>query len=90
MPESVDGRRKKLLFRSSRRGMREIDILLGGFAHRHLEGLDDRQLVRFETLLDQSDLDLFNWITGREPVPADLDHDVMELIIEFKKELHSS
>lgn len=89
MPESADGRRKKLLFRSCRRGMREIDILLGGFAKRHLDGLDDRQLARFETLLDHSDLDLFNWITGREQVPADLDHDVMKLIIEFKKDLYA-
>lgn len=86
MPESTDIRRKRLLFRSNHRGMREIDVLVGGFARRHLDDLDDQQVIRFEALLEESDHDLFNWITGKKALPEGLDHDLIKLIIKFKNE----
>ena len=81
----MDPRRKRILFRSRHRGMQEMDLVFGRFAERHLEGLNDKQLDRLEALLDENDLDLFNWITGRERVPEALDHDVMDLILSCKK-----
>jgi antitoxin CptB len=82
----MDSRRKRLLYVSRHRGMRETDILLGRFAERHLPLLSDAQLDRFEALLDEGDNDLFNWITGREPPPPAHDHDVMRLLQDFKNE----
>lgn len=79
----MDDRRKRLLYRSRHRGMQETDLLLGGFAERHLADLNDGQLARFATLLDESDNDLFNWITGKEPPPPAFDHDVMALLKRF-------
>jgi antitoxin CptB len=86
MTESLDPRRKRLLFRSRHRGTKETDLMLGGFAERHLAALDDRQLDRFEALLDLPDGDLFDWITGRVPPPPAHDHDVMALLISFAKQ----
>lgn len=80
----MDSRRKRLLFRSRHRGMQETDILLGGFARRHLSELTDGQLDQFETLLEESDNDLFDWITGRTAVPPALDNGVMKLLRKFK------
>ncbi|MGB8275361.1 MAG: succinate dehydrogenase assembly factor 2 [Alphaproteobacteria bacterium] len=76
-------RRKRLRFRSWHRGTREMDILLGRFADARLESLSPPQLDRFETLLHNSDPDLFGWITGASPVPEADDHDVMRLLREF-------
>ena len=81
-PESpeVDALRRRLRFRSWHRGTREADLLLGSFADRHLGKFTPDQLRRYEQLLGNSDPDLYNWMTGRETVPSDLDHDVMSLL----------
>ena len=38
MTHLPDPRRKRLLFRSWHRGMREADLILGSFAEQHLAG----------------------------------------------------
>ena len=63
--------------------MQETDILLGGFARGRIGDLSDEQLDRFEVILDQIDNDLYDWISGRSPVPPELDDDVMKLIKDF-------
>jgi antitoxin CptB len=78
-----DTRLKRLLFRSHYMGSNENDILFGGFAERSLAMLSPEQLDRFERLLAENDTDLFNWITGKEPVPAQFDHDVMAMLRHF-------
>ena len=85
--DDLDARRKKMLFRSSHRGMQETDILLGAFARRHLESLSEAQLQRFETLLEETDNDLFDWITGKKEAPAAFEHDVMKLLQDFRNSL---
>jgi antitoxin CptB len=78
-----DTRLKRLLFRARHMGSNENDILFGGFAERHLATLAPEQLDRFETLLAENDSDLFNWVTDKEPVPAQFDHDVMAMLKTF-------
>ncbi|NNG02770.1 MAG: succinate dehydrogenase assembly factor 2 [Inquilinus sp.] len=81
-PERLDlaARRRRLRFRCWHRGTREADLLLGSFADRHVERMDEAQLDRLERLLGSSDPDLYNWMTDREPVPPHLDTDVMRLL----------
>ncbi|MCW8953211.1 MAG: succinate dehydrogenase assembly factor 2, partial [Rhodospirillales bacterium] len=79
----IDARRKKILMRSRRCGMHENDILVGKFAEAHIGTLDDRQLGLLETLLEQPDIDLFNWISGRAEVPEKFDCDVLLMIKKF-------
>jgi antitoxin CptB len=54
----------KLLWRC-RRGSKELDLLLESFLHRHYPTLTDEDKQAFESLLDESDADLLNWIAGR-------------------------
>ena len=82
--DSSETRRKRLRFQSWHRGTREMDLLLGVFADRHLATFSDRQLKLYERLLERSDTDLYEWMTGRSVVPAELDHDVMKLLHNFK------
>ena len=78
-------KRKRLIFRSWHRGTREIDLLLGSFADAHLTYFDERQLAVYDRFLNNSDPDIFNWITGQEPVPPAEDNDVVALLLRFFK-----
>ena len=84
MHETVTIRRKRLLYQSRYRGRLEGDLLLGGFADRHLASLSAAQLDRYEALLQESDQDLFVWISGQHPVPERHDHDVFRLLQDFR------
>jgi antitoxin CptB len=66
----MDDRRKRARFRAWRRGLREIDLILGGFADSEIERLDPEALCAFEALLDLPDQDVYDWIIGRAPAPA--------------------
>jgi len=83
----IDARRKRLHFRCHHCGMHENDILFGRLADDHLAGMSDEQLDRLETLMEENDVDLFNWITGQSPVPSAFDHDVMKLLQNINKDL---
>jgi antitoxin CptB len=82
--ETVENRRKRLRFRSWHRGTKEMDLLMGSFADAHLGGFGDRQLDRFEALLDVPEPVVYDWILGRSRPPADYDHDVMKLLLAFR------
>jgi antitoxin CptB len=84
MTDTPDTRLKKLLFRSQHRGTRESDLLLGGFAASHLAAMTPAQLDRYEALLEENDADLLAWITGRSVPPSAHDHDVLNLLINFR------
>ncbi|MGB0682277.1 MAG: succinate dehydrogenase assembly factor 2 [Magnetovibrionaceae bacterium] len=81
----MDDRRKRLIYRSNHRGMKEMDILVGHFAAARADELSDEQLDRLEVLLDEGDQDLMNWILRKEPTPDHLETDVMRLIREYNK-----
>jgi antitoxin CptB len=75
MPEStlssanLDPRRRRILMRAWRRGMREMDYIMGGFADAHLPTLDESELDQFEALLGPPDRDVLMWLTGEAPTP---------------------
>jgi len=79
----MDARRKKLLYQSQHCGMKENDILLGRFAGQNLSTMSDEDLPLFEAIMNESDLDLYNWITGREPLPERMKQSVMSAIIDY-------
>lgn len=51
-----------------------MDLILGRFADAHLESLSEADLSRFEALLEEADHDLYQWIIGTAPAPAEFDH----------------
>ena len=83
MGENLDIRRKRLRFRSRRRGTKELDLLLGSFADARLDTLDAAQLDRFEALLEAPEPLIYAWITGQGTPPPEADHDVMRLLQDF-------
>lgn len=83
----MDDRRKKLKFRAWRRGFREIDLILGGFAEARLVDLDEAGLDAFEALLDAPDQDVYEWITEASAPPRAHDTPTLALIRAFKNEM---
>ncbi len=72
-------RRKRLLIRGKRRGILEMDSIIGRFAEENIAILDDDLLYDFEALLDQADQDAFAWISGTMPVPKKFEAIVREI-----------
>jgi antitoxin CptB len=85
-----DLRLKKLRYRAEHRGFREADIIIGGFAEKHLHALSPAQLDEFERLIDQPDQDLYAWIIGRQPTPPEFEGEVMDLIRAFRFTAHTT
>ena len=70
MDETGEHRIKRLRMRAWRRGIREMDLILGGHADRHLAAMDDDALDLFEAVLGEADHDLYAWVSGRDAPPA--------------------
>jgi antitoxin CptB len=68
--EGLSPRRRRLLFRSWHRGIREMDLLMGRFADSCIAELADSELDEYEKLLEVPDQDLYLWITGEGAAPA--------------------
>lgn len=71
MVETEENRLKRLGMRSWRRGMREMDLILGPFADARLAGLDAAALAAYERMLAENDQDLYLWVTGAASQPAE-------------------
>ncbi len=69
----LDERRRRILFRARRRGLREMDLALGAFADAHLPTLTDAELAEVEAWLDLPDPDILSWLTGEAAIPQDFD-----------------
>ncbi|MBP7066033.1 succinate dehydrogenase assembly factor 2 [Ferrovibrio sp.] len=85
MSEPIEIRRKRLIHRSLYTGMKETDLLLGGFAQAYLPGFDAAMLDQYEKLLDTNeDPQIYAWAIGRDPVPLAHDTPVMKLLQAYK------
>lgn len=75
---------KKILYKSSNRGWKENDILLGEFTKENAHLMNEDQLKKLDQLLDQSDVDLFSWITKKTSVPKNIDNEVMTMLQKYQ------
>lgn len=82
--ETLAARRKRLRFRSWHRGTREMDLILGRFADAHVDAMSPDQLDRYAALLENSDPDIYDWLTDRAEPPPAADSDVLRLLRRFK------
>jgi antitoxin CptB len=64
-----DARLKRLRFRSCHRGVREADMLIGGYFDRWHEAWGEAEMGWFEALLDEQDADILAWAMGSAAVP---------------------
>ncbi len=87
MMDDLDKQRKRLHFRSVRRGTKESDLVIGGFAEANLSHMDARQLDQFETLLERNDPEVLSWIVGLADPPTEFDNEVLDALRHFKNQM---
>jgi antitoxin CptB len=75
---ALDARRRRILFRAWRRGVREMDLVMGRFADAHLPTMSEAELAEFERLLELPDPRLLAWVVGAESPPREFDTPLFE------------
>ena len=71
----MDLEQKRLLWQC-RRGIKEVEVLLVPYFEKHYNRLDEAGKKRFQMLLDQSDVELFEWFTRRS-IPENNDLEII-------------
>ena len=82
--EDLDLLRKRLLYQSQHRGTREMDFILGGFAQKHLDSMNYKDLKKFEALLAFPDQEIYGWVFKKTPVST---HTFRGLMIRIQNSL---
>ena len=80
----MDARRKQLLYRANHRGIKEMDILLGGYASANLADMSDADVDAFEAISVHMDRDLLTWFTGEVETPAEIAGEMFDKILTFQ------
>jgi antitoxin CptB len=86
--EGLDARRKRILFRAWRRGVRETDLIVGRFADVYIDRFDEGALDDFERLIEVPNAELYSWVSGEADVPADHDTAVLRDLKTFHNKTH--
>jgi antitoxin CptB len=81
--EGLDVRRRKLLFRSWHRGMREVDLIMGRFADEAIAALTEAELNDLERLMEVPDRELLAWVTREADVPSPYDTALFRRLRDF-------
>jgi len=75
--------RKRLLYRSKQRGWLEVDILLGTFASLNVDKMNDEEMRQYEDILNQETVDIFNFITGKDEIPEEINTPMMKTLQDW-------
>ncbi len=70
--EDLENKRRRLIFRSAHRGIKEMDLIMGSFATAHVPNFSTAELAEYDQLLCNNDPDLYNWVTKKEQAPDDI------------------
>lgn len=82
--ESLETRRKRLLWRATHRGIKEMDLLVGNFARQHVSTMARDELDEFERIIGLHDQDMLRWATGLEPVPPEHNSPMLAAILGLR------
>ncbi len=82
MPDmpTFDQRLARAKFRAWHRGTREADYMIGGFHDRYQSRWGEAELVWFEALLDEDDVDVMAWALGSAAPPQHLAGDLLTIM----------
>jgi len=81
--DGLDTRRRRLLFRSWHRGIREMDLVFGRFADAQIAVLSDAELEDYERLLELPDQQVFEWVSGAQALPPEYDTALFHRLRDF-------
>jgi succinate dehydrogenase flavin-adding protein (antitoxin of CptAB toxin-antitoxin module) len=80
----LESRRRRIIYRSKQRGLLEVDLLLGSWATENVPRLSEQELDEYETFLAEETIDIFNFVTKKDQLPAHLkDFKVIKQIQDY-------
>ena len=80
----VAAARARLRYRAERRGLRETEILLGGFFAGRGARMDAKGLAAFAALLEEPDPDIWAWVASGAPAPDHIDAELIAALRTFR------
>ncbi len=87
MTEGLDPRRKRIIYRATHRGTKESDLIIGGWIAEALPAIPDFRLGEVEELLEELDLDLLDWLMGRQPIPERWRDSIFDEVLQYYRRL---
>ena len=78
-------RKKKILFKCTHRGTKELDMLLGNYVSNHINKLKSKELDYLDVILDFNDMDLFKILTKKKKINEKMNKFFVKKIIKFNQ-----
>ena len=78
-------RLKRLRMRSWHRGIKEMDLILGGFADDEMKSLSPAELDQHEIMMSENDHDLYQWVSGQSETPPEIANALSKIRVYFLK-----
>ena len=81
---NIDILKKKILYRSEHRGIKEMDLLLGNFVKRFIDEFNDTELKDLEKLIFIEDELIYKWYFEKNSVKSIPNTKVSTMLKNFK------
>ena len=76
--------KKKIIYRSTHRGSKEMDLLLGNFVKKHINDLDNKDLKDLDYLISIEDEILSDWYYKNKENKIIINNKIFFLLKKFK------
>ena len=76
--------KKKIIYRSSYRGTKEMDFLMTSFTNKYIDSLNDNELLELSNLLDLDDKKLYNLNCKKKITNEIPNNKIINLFMSFK------
>ena len=84
MPEDIELLKKKIVYKSSYRGIKELDIILRSFVSKYLNKLNFEELTDLFDFLDNNDEDIYKFKQGIKKNKKIKNNNVTNLFKKFE------
>ena len=84
MTINIDDLKKKIVYRSTYRGTKEMDKLLSSFTKKYIDTFNDRELNNLSNLLNIDDENLYKLNQGQKTTIIINENTVIKLFKNFK------
>ena len=76
--------KKKIIYRSTHRGTKEMDVLLGSFVRKHINKLNDNDLLDLNKIILLEDENLYKWYFENSKIKSIPKNKVSKMLKDFK------
>ena len=87
---NLSDKKKKLLFKCTHRGTKELDILLGNYVLKYIDVLNNKDIDHLNTILEFNDVDLFLILTKKKKIDKKMNKELINKIIKFNYNINKA